>query len=348
MGKWTELLRWYRENRRLLPWREAPTPYGVWVSEIMLQQTQVATVIPYYQRFMERFPTVGDLAAGPEAEVLRLWAGLGYYSRARNLQRGARALAGRLERGEGWPQDVEGWLEVPGVGPYTAGAVVSIALNREAAILDGNVERVLSRLQRMVDSGTGKRALWELAAQAVAEARAGGGAPRDFNQALMELGATLCSPRSPKCGACPLAEGCAARAAGDMEAFPPKKPRKEWLVVREVAHCLVNHEGRVWLERRPEGQWRAGLWDLPLSLPQMSTELLGEIETRYVVTRHKVTRLTRVYRLRDPADWRASEPAGASGAWVSLEADTPVAIGAPLRKGWLRVRSEFPGVLARS
>ncbi|HTL12477.1 MAG TPA: A/G-specific adenine glycosylase [Bdellovibrionota bacterium] len=349
MGKWRSLLDWYSRAGRDLPWRNDSAPYRVWVSEIMLQQTQVATVIPYFNRFMESFATVEDLAAAPEERVLGLWAGLGYYSRARNLHRGAKHLAERLARGEGFPRTVEGWLEVPGVGPYTAGAVVSIAFNEAVPILDGNVERVLSRLERVSDAGTGKRELWRLATEAVQAAAQMGGKPRDFNQALMELGATVCTPRNPLCESCPVETSCEARKEGDWESFPPKKARKEWLQVQEEVHCLVDPEGRIWLEQSDgERAWRKGLWDLPRVLPAWAkkAEELGRIETRYVVTRHKVTRGTRVYRSH--SSWSAAEVDG--GAWAQVHSegfffvDGQAPVGAPLKKAWAKIAAEFPGL----
>ena len=213
------LLAWYRACRRRLPWREAPSPYRTVVSEFMLQQTQVATVLPYFERWMEALPDFGALAAAPEARVLKLWEGLGYYSRARNLHRLAKAVAaGPLPRTAG------AWLELPGVGPYTAAAVASIAFGEARACVDGNVVRILARLTRDAtahrDSASASKALAALAQELVNPEF-----PGDHNQAMMELGATVCSRRSPSCMVCPVADFCAAGKAGDPEAYPRLEAR---------------------------------------------------------------------------------------------------------------------------
>lgn len=210
------LVAWFERDARDLPWRRTGDPYAIWVSEIMLQQTQVQTVIPYYERFMARFPTIAALAEAPEEEVIRAWAGLGYYSRARNLQRGAREVLARY--GGRVPEDPAALLALPGVGRYTAGAIASIAYNIPAPILDGNVIRVLCRLFAL--RGDPKRAplvgqLWELAEAMIPPGRAA-----RFNPAMMELGATVCTPRAPACDRCPVAFACRARALGCPEAFP--------------------------------------------------------------------------------------------------------------------------------
>src|SRR6185369_3543428 len=202
-----KLLAWYGRHKRALPWRDVGDPYRTWISEIMLQQTQVDTVIPYYQRWLERFPTVQALAESPLNDVLALWEGLGYYSRARNLHRAAQQVA--AERGGALPQTVDELLALPGIGRYTAGAIASIAFGVDAPVLDGNVKRVLARvfdIQTDVKSPAGARELWALAASLVPSGRAG-----DYNQALMDLGATLCTPRAPACDICPVRELCAAR-----------------------------------------------------------------------------------------------------------------------------------------
>jgi A/G-specific adenine glycosylase len=209
-----ELLRWYRRHRRDLPWRRTNDPYAIWVSEVMLQQTTAAAVAPRWAAFLRRFPTVGALARSPEREVLAAWAGLGYYARARSLRKGARAI---LSAGA-FPRTADGWRVLPGVGPYTAAAVASICFGEPAAVLDGNVARVLSRLGALrLDprSAAGARCL-----RSVAQALLDPSAPGDFNQALMELGATVCTPRAPRCAACPLRASCKARSLGTPEAFP--------------------------------------------------------------------------------------------------------------------------------
>lgn len=314
---------WFERQKRVLPWRDNPSLYRVWISEIMLQQTQVATVVPYFERFLERFPDVRALAEAPLDDVLLLWAGLGYYSRARNLHRAAQALAER-----GFPETLEGWLELPGVGRYTAGAILSIALDQPRPILDGNVERVLSRLRRVKRDENFKTRLWRLSLAFVERGAREGVQPSALNQALMELGATVCSPRRPRCEACPLSRLCRARAAGDAESFPPARPRKKWLEVREELHCLLAGD-RVLLRRRAAGEWRAGLWDLPAEAP-VGAELVGSVQTRHVVTRHKVARVTRVWRARA---WGAAErdPAGCDARWIAI-AEPEVAVGSALRR----------------
>ena len=252
------LLAWYRRERRDLPWRRTRDPYAIWLSETMLQQTRVETVIPYYQRFLEHFPDVAALASADLEEVYAHWAGLGYYSRARNLHAAARRVverfAGRL------PHDAQELRSLPGVGRYTAGAVASIAFDRPEPVVDGNVERVLARalgIREDVRRPDTTRRLW-----AEAAALAAGPAPGDLNQGLMELGATVCTPRAPRCEACPLARGCDARAAGDAETLPRKPRRAPPRAARAVAG-LVLRRGRLLAVRRPPGGLLGGLWELP-------------------------------------------------------------------------------------
>lgn len=249
------LLSWFRANARPLPWRERPDPYAVWLSEIMAQQTRIETMLPYWRRFLERWPTVNDLAQAPLDDVLSAWSGLGYYTRARNLHAGAQALAAR-----GFPSTAQGWMEIPGVGRYTAGAVASIAFNADEPLVDGNVERVLTRWHYITDDARApatQRRLWELARGHLPPGRAG-----DWNQALMELGATLCSPRRPRCELCPLSVGCGAYRAGDAESLPNKPRKGESPEVRGVCGAWFVG-GRVLLARRPDEGLLGGLWELP-------------------------------------------------------------------------------------
>jgi A/G-specific adenine glycosylase len=262
------LLAWYHAGHRDLPWRRTRDPYAIWVSEIMLQQTQVATVIPYYTRFMERFPTVEVLAAAPEDEVLRMWAGLGYYSRAHHLHRGAREVVS--EHGGRIPPAVDELRRLSGIGRYTAGAIASIAFGCPAPILDGNVIRVLCRLYGL--RGDPKRAplhgrLWQLAADLIPE-----GDAVNFNQALMELGATVCTPASPRCEICPLADRCEARRQGLQESLPelarppaPTPLRMAAAVVWRGAELLLIQRPSVSSgERNGDGEsWWAGMWQFP-------------------------------------------------------------------------------------
>ncbi len=254
----TRLLRWYRRNGRDLPWRRTADPYAIWLSEIMLQQTTVATVLPRWERFLGRWPTVEALAAAPLAEVLHEWSGLGYYARARNLHRAARAVAeehnGRL------PGSSAQLRELPGMGPYTAAAVASIAHGEPAAVLDANVERVLTRLTALEQdarSTAGKRHLREWAAALLHPRH-----PGDHNQGMMELGATVCTPRAPDCGTCPVAGFCLARQKGRPERYPLLPRRQPVERVREAA-ILLDRRGRFLVLHRRKDVSFGGMWELP-------------------------------------------------------------------------------------
>src|SRR5689334_10922987 len=216
----TELLRWYDRHRRVLPWRarkgERADPYRVWLSEIMLQQTTVKAVAPYYARFLDRFPTVTQLAAAPLDEVLSLWAGLGYYARARNLH--ARAEAVTAQHGGVFPDTEDGLLTLPGIGAYTAAAIAAIAFDRRASPVDGNIERVIARLFAVEEELPGAKPRIRALAESLTPARRAG----DFAQAMMDLGAAICTPKKPACVLCPWSAPCAARARGDQESFPRK------------------------------------------------------------------------------------------------------------------------------
>ncbi len=251
------LLAWYRRHRRAMPWRGERDPYRVWVSEVMLQQTQVATAQPYYLRFLERFPTLASLARARGRDVLAQWAGLGYYRRARHLHQAARLVV--REHGGRVPDDPRAFGRLPGVGRYTTGAVLSICFDRSLPVLDGNVARVLSRLYAVrasVRDPAGARRLWALAAALVPRR-----SPGDWNQALMELGATVCLPRAPRCGECPVRALCRAYATGRVERFPLVAGRRPTERVRRVV-ALIEHRGRVLMTRR-DGRLLEGLWELP-------------------------------------------------------------------------------------
>jgi A/G-specific adenine glycosylase len=251
------LLAWYRRHRRPLPWRDTRDPWAIWVSETMLQQTQVATVLHYYDPFLARFPTPGHFARARMAQVLAAWAGLGYYRRARHLHAAARIVV--RDHGGHVPPDPAMFGALPGVGRYTQGAVLSIAFDRPLPVLDGNVARVLSRLfavRGSVRLPAGQRTLWRLAGTLVPMHGAG-----DWNQALMELGATVCVPRRPRCGDCPVRGLCRARALGTPEAFPVRVPRRPPRHIRR-AMALIEHGGRVLVVRR-EGTLLGGLWEPP-------------------------------------------------------------------------------------
>ena len=257
------LLDWYDRAARDLPWRGTDEPYAVWVSEIMLQQTRVDTVIPYYRRFLERFPTARALAQADEDTVLAHWSGLGYYRRARMLHAGAREVVARY--GGRVPEDAGARRALPGVGRYTAGAIGSIAFGKREAVVDGNVARVLARLRYIdVPLGTSamERKLWEEAERLVPSHR-----PGDFNQALMELGATLCTPRQPNCELCPLADECIARARGASEQLPIPKVRKPPKQISLAAVMATSGRGaarQLWLVKG-EAALFGGLWSLPMA-----------------------------------------------------------------------------------
>ena len=252
------LLRWYRRRGRRLPWRQTRDPYAIWISEAMLQQTRVETVLRYWPRFLRRFPTLGHLARAREDSVLAAWSGLGYYSRARSLRQAARVVMSRHDGAI--PADAEALRALPGVGRYTAGAVASIAFGIAAPVVDGNVARVLARLFAVSGDprapAVSKR-LWELAASLVPRAR-----PGDWNQALMELGATVCRPRSPACDPCPLRAACAARRRGAVARFP-QASRRPPTVTERRALAVVEHEGYVLLVRQEHGRLLRDLYEFP-------------------------------------------------------------------------------------
>ncbi len=272
------LLDWFRQGHRDLPWRKERDPYAIWISEIMLQQTRTETVKGYFARFMARFPTVRDLACAPLDDVLTLWSGLGYYSRARNLHKAAQRIAD-VHDGV-FPTEPASIEALPGIGPYTAGAIRSIALGQSAPILDGNVIRVLSRLFLLAErpeTAVGKRLYWSLADSLLPAPTltAPENDPGDLNQALMELGATVCLPRRPLCLSCPVATHCAARRLGSAEEYPPAKAQRIVPTVRNVTLLLLC-DGNVLLLRRPESGLWGGLWEPPtLSLDETESEHSG-------------------------------------------------------------------------
>jgi len=326
------LLTWYRRNRRDLPWRRTTDPYLVWLSEVMLQQTTVKAATPYYESFAARFPDVKALAAAAEEEVLALWSGLGYYHRARNLLRGARHI---VQHHEGrFPRTLEAALAIPGVGLYTASAVLSIGYGVALPVVDGNVRRVLSRLFAL----RGKDWRTDGAFYNLAETLLDREAPGDWNQALMELGATVCAPRRAACGACPLGKRCRAHAQGVVDELPEGRARRPPVDVT-VAAALVEHEGRVLLVRRAEGRLLGRMWEVPQTGLESRghADLVSEIKERHglevvpgplvVRARHAITfRRIRVegYRARlrrpapaDPDRFRWITPAEARGLPVS-------------------------------
>ena len=326
------LLKWFAGNARDLPWRRTRDPYAIWVSEIMLQQTQVKTVIPYWQRWMQRLPDIASLAAADEDTVIKLWEGLGYYSRARNLQKAAKRI--RDELSDRFPCDLAGALALPGVGRYTGGAICSIAYNQPEPIVDGNVARVLTRLLGIEESPKARPVadrLWSVADELVNHAvtlRK----PRQrnasaFNQAMMELGALVCTPRNPLCGDCPLKGRCIARKQNKVETIPALAKRAATTKRRFIGFLITWH-GKVFVQRRPSGEVNAGFWEFPnwevdaaATADQLAKrELrLGQAELEPLCTiNHSITR----YRNRlemfviEPA--RKPRLAKLNGEWIPL------------------------------
>lgn len=264
-----KLLGWWQlHGRHDIPWKrsahgglpergEELSPYPTWVAEVMLQQTQLQVVLPYWQRWVERFPTLQSLAGADEQEVLLLWQGLGYYSRARRLHQGAQQLVER--EGSVWPRDLESWLALPGIGPSTAGSILSSAFDLPFPILDGNVKRVLSRLIASPQPPVrNSKALWQLSAELLDPEQ-----PRSFNQALMDLGATVCTPKNPRCPHCPWGEHCAAYASGDPAAYPVKEATRELPFQVIGVGVVLNDAGEVLIDQRLNEGLLGGLWEFP-------------------------------------------------------------------------------------
>lgn len=273
------LLAWYQEFGRALPWRNSADPYRVWISEIMLQQTTVAAVVPYFERFLVRFPDVRSLAAADESDVLRLWEGLGYYSRARNLHRAAQQIVSDCDGR--FPESPDALAQLPGIGRYTAGAIASFAFNQPAPIVEANTLRLYARLMAMEEdprSGTGQRKLWQFAEWLVSSLIRHGHAPSDFSQAMMDLGATVCRPVEPVCSECPVAKLCQAFLSGSQDRIPVMKPRVAITNVTEVA-LAVRRKGMLLLRQRTENERWAGLWDF------VRFEVADETAARIVMPR---------------------------------------------------------------
>ncbi len=316
------LLDWYAQHARDLPWRRTRDPYAIWVSEIMLQQTRVETVLPYFARWMARFPNLESLASASQQEALSLWEGLGYYSRARNLHRAAQVVVNDL--GGQLPRSAAALSGLPGVGRYTAGAIASIAFGQDAPALDGNIRRVLARVfdvRLPARSPHGERTLWALAEAHLPPGRAG-----DYNQAMMDLASQICTPRQPQCEACPLASLCQARALGVQEQRPvrlEKPPVPHWVVTAAV----IRREGRTLIAQRPADGLLGGLWefpggklqpgeDLPACLQrEIREELDAEIDVqgqlgvyRHAYTHFRVTLHAFYCTLRDGSEPRPVQP----------------------------------------
>ncbi len=304
---------WFKKDGRDLPWRRTHDPYAILVSEFMLQQTQVATVIPYFERWLVRFPDFNALAAAPEEEVLHAWQGLGYYARARNLHRAARFVA--EQHGGELPDDPAVISELPGVGKYTAGAVGSFAFDRPVAAVDANIGRVLARIadfREPVDTPAGMAGLWEIA-EALLPAKGG----RLHNSALMELGALLCTPRQPQCLVCPIRPNCAATAP---ESLPVKKPRRKTVVLDEPCGW-IEKDGKLLLERQTGSRWK-GLWKLPRLEAAPSAEPIYEAD--YPFTHHRVR--LKVFRTAAP------KRAGEDQEWIPFGEIEAIAMTAPHRR----------------
>jgi A/G-specific adenine glycosylase len=253
-----KLLKWFDVNQRDLPWRRHYKPYEIWISEIMLQQTQVKTMLPYYHRWMVRFPDVQAVALAPEEDVLKHWEGLGYYSRAHNIHRTAKVLL--KEHKSEFPRDCARLRKLPGIGRYTAGAIMSIAFNADCPVVDGNITRILSRLFDIAEpirDGQTEKALWKLAEELIPQGKA-----RSFNQALMDLGAMVCTPRSPSCPKCPIRIHCRALQKGVVHLRPMVKKRKDAVPIHVAVGILVQ-EGRVFIQKRPPSGLMPHLWEFP-------------------------------------------------------------------------------------
>ncbi len=303
------LLAWYDAHRRDLPWRRTRDPYAIWASEIMAQQTQVATVIPYWERWLARFPTVEALAAADEADVLAQWQGLGYYRRARFFLAGARWVAVH-----GMPKTATDWKKVPGVGAYTAGAIASIAFDDPSPLVDGNVERVYARLtdDPAADAALHRNA-WRWATENLYEPR-----PGDWNQALMELGATVCVPRQPLCGACPLQERCLAFARETQTVRPAPAKRKATVELR-FAVWVPTFEGAYGMRQIPSGEWWEGMWEFPRAPLDAEASLLETVGegwrqeagvVRHGVTHHRIENRVSLVRCEERSpdlEWFAED-----------------------------------------
>jgi A/G-specific adenine glycosylase len=327
------LMRWFSQNARQLPWRQTRDPYRIWVSEIMLQQTQVATVIPYYERFIAAFPDAAALAAAPEHEVLRRWEGLGYYRRARNLHAAAKRIV--AEHGGEFPRDIEAARELPGIGRYTAGAILSIAHDDRHPILEANTVRLYSRLLAFdtdLTRSAAQKTLWTFATDILPRQSVG-----LFNQALMELGSLVCMPRQPRCDECPLQSLCPTRAMGAQERIPQVARKMRYEEVTETA--IVVRKGSRVLVRQcgPEERW-AGLWDFPRfpapsavddqvpdeveDLRRRTREITGvdiELAGELAVIKHGVTRFRITLRCREATTVRSPKQLPESVRWVTRE-----------------------------
>jgi A/G-specific adenine glycosylase len=321
----SHLIDWYREHRRDLPWRRTNDPYAIMVSELMLQQTQVKTVIPYFERFMSLFPTPQALSQASDETLLNAWQGLGYYRRARHLREAAAMI---VELG-GFPTDKPGIDALKGVGAYTSAAIASIAFELPHACVDGNVIRVITRLLAIDDDVTTTKT--KKAIQVAADRLLDPASPGDFNQAMMELGATVCSPKKPSCMTCPVKQHCASQRQGDDPTLRPFKTKKVKVQRRDFRSLLLASQGRILLARRPDQGLMAGMWELPTqfaesfeSWPDQFTELPEHVTTMPKPVIHKFTHIhasytVEIYRARELLTWQREPDAYAETAWFTPE-----------------------------
>lgn len=274
------LLSWYQSAKRDLPWRQTTDPYAIWVSEVMLQQTQVKTVLPYYERWMQRFPDIESLALADTDDVLAAWQGLGYYRRCRLLLEGVR----RVVSLNIWPKTWADWRSVPGVGDYTAAALASFCSGEVSPVVDGNVERVFARVTASALTGSRRRK----AAREWARSQISSKHPADWNQAIMELGATICKPMSPTCGHCPVSQSCIAHGQGRVEEFPVRNPKPPLLHVRW--HVVVPVlDGRVGVRKASPEEWWTGMWRFPFAAEISGVDLFDIGSVKHTVTRHRLS-----------------------------------------------------------
>jgi A/G-specific adenine glycosylase len=349
------ILEWYaRSGRKDLPWQQEPTPYRVWISEIMLQQTQVATVIPFYNRFMARFPTVHALAGASQDQVMHYWSGLGYYARARNLHAAAQQILARHDGG--FPETFDAVLDLPGIGRSTAGAILALACGQRYPILDGNVKRVLARYHAIAGwPGQAEvlKILWALAESCTPATQTAA-----YTQAIMDLGATVCTRGQPACAQCPLAEGCRARLSGQQAGYPAPRPKKA-LPVRTVTMLLLcNGRGEILLEKRPPAGIWGGLWSFPELVAAPDVEDAGtiwqqttgisfrRIET-WPIVRHSFThfQLEITPLLAAVGSEAAHVMEGAGRVWYNTTQSTERGLAAPVKQllqkfsGWQNART---------
>ena len=326
------LLRWYSQHKRDLPWRHTRDPYKIWVSEIMLQQTQVATVIPYYEKWLKAFPSLSSLARAPLSRALELWAGLGYYRRVRMFHQAARQLQEHSQGGI--PKTAKELRALPGIGRYTAGAIASIALGEKTPVLDGNVIRILTRIfaiPQSVDRPATLEKLWSLAAALLPDKN-----PGDLNQALMELGATVCFPSTPQCARCPVRKSCAAHKKRKELFYPVRSVEERYENLQMAALVLRNDKNEVWLEKQPEkGRW-GGLWMFPFW--QNNEAMLEEIKAWHLSPRHFLTvpHAFTKYRIKlvvyEAKHLQRIVLGRKNGKWVPVEKLAGIACPSPHRK----------------